>query len=168
MPGSFLELSPVMLLGMKRRQDDANSEEVRRRWARHPRCVGLARAELRRALEAWGLTSVEDAALLVLSELLTNAVVHGRVSPGREIETWFRLEVGALRIRVDDACERWPSVSPRSDEGGRGLPLVAELSTSWGVSNRVGVGKSVWAVLAVPAVKGDHSGTHQCVTAAAR
>ncbi len=120
------------------------------------------------ALETWGLTSIEDEALLVLSELLTNAVVHGRVSPGREIETRFRLEAGALRIRVDDACKRWPSVGPQSDEGGRGLPLVAALSTSWGVSNRVGVGKSVWAVPAVPAVKGDHSGTHQCVAAAAR
>ncbi|WP_424888590.1 ATP-binding protein [Streptomyces sp. XH2] len=168
MPGSFLELSPVMLLGMERRQEDANGEEVKRRWPRHPRCVGLARAELRMALETWGLTSIEDEALLVLSELLTNAVVHGRVSPGREIETRFRLEAGALRIRVDDACKRWPSVGPQSDEGGRGLPLVAALSTSWGVSNRVGVGKSVWAVPAVPAVKGDHSGTHQCVAAAAR
>ncbi|MEH6377689.1 ATP-binding protein [Streptomyces sp. KLMMK] len=153
---------------MERQQEDANGEDVVRRWARHPRCVGLARTELRRALEGWGLTSVDDVALLILSELLTNAVVHGRVSPGREIETRFELEAGALRIRVDDACERWPSARAQDAESGRGLPLVAALSTSWGVSNRVGVGKSVWAVLAVPAVKGEHSGTNAGVTVAAR
>ncbi|WP_367138179.1 MULTISPECIES: ATP-binding protein [Streptomyces] len=145
-----------------------NDQEVVWRWSRHPHCVGLARAVLSRALETWGLASVEDAALLVLSELLTNAVVHGRVSPGREIETRFQLEAGALRIRVDDASEQWPSARSQRAEGGRGLALVGALSITWGVSNRVGVGKSVWAVLAVPAVKGDHSGTHQCVTAAAR
>ncbi|RKN76126.1 ATP-binding protein [Streptomyces klenkii] len=153
---------------MSGRQIHVNGQEVVRRWPRHPRCVGLARAVLSRALEVWDLASVEDAALLVLSELLTNAVVHGRVSPGREIETRFQLETGALRIRVDDASEQWPSGRSQRAEGGRGLALVGALSITWGVSNRVGVGKSVWAVLAVPAVKGDHSGTHQCVTAAAR
>lgn len=145
-----------------------NGQEVVWRWSRHPRCVGQARAVLRKALETWGLASVEGAALLVLSELLTNAVVHGRVSPGREVETRFRLEAGALRIRVDDASEQWPSARSKREEGGRGLALVGALSISWGVSNRVGVGKSLWAVLAVPAVKGDHSGTHQCVAVAAR
>ncbi|MEU1816459.1 ATP-binding protein [Streptomyces roseifaciens] len=153
---------------MSGRQQVTNEQEVRRRWGRDPRCVGLARRELRRALEAWGLASVEDAALLVLSELLTNAVVHGRVSPGREIETRFQLEAGALRIRVDDACGQWPSTGTRRAEGGRGLALVGALSITWGVSSRVGVGKSVWAVLAVPAGKGEHSGTNAGVTVAAR
>ncbi|MFE3587402.1 ATP-binding protein [Streptomyces niveus] len=93
------------------------------RWRRHPSAVGLARLELRKALTGWGLSALEDSATLVLSELVTNAVRHARVPSGREIETRF-LPMGrpvpdGLRIEVHDA---------------------------WGVSDRVGVGKLVWAV----------------------
>lgn len=34
------------------------------RWARHPRCVALARAELRKLMDRWGLAMVSDDALL--------------------------------------------------------------------------------------------------------
>ncbi|MFI8941116.1 ATP-binding protein [Streptomyces syringium] len=123
---------------------------VARRWTRHPRCVGSARAELRKALADWGLSSIEGEALLVLSELLTNAVVHARVPRGREIETCFRREGDTVRIAVDDADGRHPVPRPPQADGGRGLVLVAALADRWGVSDRGGVGKSVWAVLAAP------------------
>ncbi|UQI42989.1 ATP-binding protein [Streptomyces sp. HU2014] len=118
-----------------------------RRWARHPRCVGLARTELRKALGEWGLESVEDSAVVVLSELLTNAVVHARTSPGREIQTCFRHEFDGVVIAVEDEYERLPMFRTPDEEGGRGLALVAGLADNWGVSDREGVGKSVWAVL---------------------
>lgn len=130
--------------------EEMNGPVVVRRWRRHPRCVGLARAELRKALAEWGLVSVEGAALVVLSELLTNAVVHARVPPGREIETSFRHERDGVRIAVDDADDRLPVLRVQGGERGRGLVLVAGLSHRWGVSERDGVGKSVWAVLAAP------------------
>lgn len=44
-------------------------------------CVGLARVELRKTLSAWGLAEIEDTALLVLSELVTNAVRHAVSQP---------------------------------------------------------------------------------------
>lgn len=122
-----------------------------RRWKRRPQSVGLARAELRAALVDWGLTAIEEPAVLVLSELITNAVRHARVSPGREIETSFCRGAGGVRIAVDDADERCPRLLHAQHEaGGRGLLLVAELSDRWGVSTRRGVGKSVWAVVTVP------------------
>jgi serine/threonine-protein kinase RsbW len=128
------------------------SDEVVRRWARHPRCVGLARTELRKALADWGLMSVEDPAVMVLSELLTNAVVHARTSPGREIQTCFRRQKSdGVRIAVDDTYEGRPVRRAQDAESGRGLVLVAELSDVWGVSDRGGPGKSVWAVLTAPA-----------------
>lgn len=112
--------------------------------------VRRARGALSKALADWGLTAVEDAALVVLSELLTNAVVHARVPPGREIETRFLPQPNGVRIQVDDADGRRPRLCDQSAEGGRGLVLVAGLSDCWGVSERNGVGKSVWAVLTAP------------------
>jgi serine/threonine-protein kinase RsbW len=121
-----------------------------RRWTRHPRCVGLARAQLRTTLADWGLTAVEDTALVVLSELLTNAVQHARV-PGRQIETRFLNASGGVRIEVHDAAEERPA--PRSSledaTDGRGLAVVSALVDAWGVTGRNGVGKVVWAVLTV-------------------
>ncbi|MGW1071479.1 ATP-binding protein [Streptomyces sp. NPDC002537] len=91
--------------------------------------------------------AVEDSAALVLSEILTNAVVHARVSRGREIQTCFRREADGVRIAVDDASDKQPTMRAPDVEGGRGLTLVACLSDDWGVSDRAGPGKSVWAVL---------------------
>jgi hypothetical protein len=78
---------------------EANDREVTRRWARHPRCVALARGELRKTLTDWGLIQIEDAALLVLSELLTNAVCHARVSPGGRSRHAIDLSVMAYGSR---------------------------------------------------------------------
>lgn len=131
------------------------------RWSRHPRSVGRARAELRKTLASWSLTVIEDAASIVLSELLTNAVRHGCVSPGREIETrHLRPAGGLLRIEVHDTADERPVLTvPAADaSGGWGLPLVEALADRWGVSDRVGPGKVVWAELAVPATDGGRHG----------
>ncbi|WP_405442072.1 ATP-binding protein [Streptomyces niveus] len=121
------------------------------RWRRHPISVGLARLELRKALTGWGLSALEDSATLVLSELVTNAVRHARVPSGREIETRFMPmglpEPDGLRIEVHDASALRPLVRT-GDPGacdGRGLVIVDALADAWGVSDRVGVGKLVWA-----------------------
>ncbi|WP_344439440.1 ATP-binding protein [Streptomyces luteosporeus] len=121
-----------------------------RRWKRHPRSVALARAELRAALRDWGLAEIEDSAVLVLSELVSNAVRWARAPVGREIETSFCRGAGGVRIAVDDADETRPRLRPGDGTGGRGLALVEELSSRWGVQSRRGVGKSVWAVVTVP------------------
>lgn len=110
------------------------------RWSRHPRCVGLARWELRKALARWGLAPLEESAVLVLSELLTNAARHACVSPGREIETWYLRLSDTLRIEVHDASSDWPEVREPDLEapGGRGLTLVAALADSWGSRTATG------------------------------
>ncbi|MEU2564035.1 ATP-binding protein [Streptomyces longispororuber] len=127
--------------------------EVIARWPRHPRSVSKARQELRKYLADWGSADIEDAALVVLSELLTNAVRHAHGTHGRVIETRFvRLPAGALRLEVHDACVALPVVRAPEPcaEGGRGLPLVAALAERWGVAARNGPGKRVWAELRAP------------------
>ncbi|MBT2366825.1 ATP-binding protein [Streptomyces sp. ISL-10] len=122
-----------------------------RRWTRHPASVGRARSELRKALANWCLNAVEDAALLVLSELVTNAVRHAHVSPGREIETRYLREADGVRIEVHDAADERPAARVPEESGGWGLGLVDTLADRWGVDKRDGVGKSVWAVVIAPA-----------------
>lgn len=120
------------------------------RWNRHPSCVGLARLELRKALASWGLGMLEDSAVLILSELLTNAARHARVSRGREIETrYVRRPCGGLRIEVHDPSSDQPQRrTPELDAtDGRGLVIVDALADAWGVGERNGPGKVLWAHL---------------------
>ncbi|MEV7360057.1 ATP-binding protein [Kitasatospora sp. NPDC091276] len=119
---------------------------------RHRKSAGMARDHLRKFL-----AEVPDGAALamdgplVLTELVSNAVVHGRVSPGREIAVRFELTCGHLRIEVHDASSEKPTIrrSTVSDELlGRGLFLVEALSVEWGCAPRPeGFGKIVWALV---------------------
>lgn len=111
----------------------------------------LARAELRKALAGWGLSELEEDALLVASELVTNAVRHAVAPRDREIETRYVRLASGVRVEVHDASPARPVVGAphQDDDGGRGLHLVATLADRWAVGERVGPGKRVWAELSV-------------------
>ncbi|MEU4925527.1 SpoIIE family protein phosphatase [Streptomyces yokosukanensis] len=117
-----------------------------------PHAPGSARALVQAALaEASDVSArLADDALAVVSELVTNAVVHA----GTDVEVDWRLEEdGAFVVEVHD---RHPSRAPRDPLGGeaaydtpeygRGLRLVTTLAESWGVTYRTGA-KTVWARL---------------------
>lgn len=127
---------------------DGDAGIVARLWPHTPRSVGRARHELTAALNGWGLEDLADSAVLVLSELFTNAVVHARVS-GRKVQTRYVRTAGGVRIEVHDASEGRPEwrAAAEDDETGRGLALVNALAGPghWGVREREGVGKMVWA-----------------------
>ncbi|UUA08725.1 SpoIIE family protein phosphatase [Streptomyces sp. CRCS-T-1] len=130
---------------------------------------GTARALVRSALAEWtrlGLPGTEhltdrlaDDATLVVSELVTNAVVHA----GTDVELECRLEDGdgddrdgkGTAALVVEVCDHHPSRAPRGGEPetphdmpeyGRGLRLVGALSEAWGITYRTGR-KTVWARL---------------------
>lgn len=120
---------------------------VARTWPRTPRSVGRARQQLRGVLDSWELDELAGVATLVLSELMTNSVLHARVK-GRLVETRIIRRGDTVRIEVHDASELRPEVgkAAEEDEQGRGLALVDELTGGqWGVDARQGVGKLVWA-----------------------
>ncbi|MFF6800949.1 SpoIIE family protein phosphatase [Streptomyces sp. NPDC012616] len=137
---------------------------------------GAARDLVRAALSEWAGTGLPGAvklrerlaedAILVVSELVTNAVVHA----GTEVELVCRLEAesgpsdGGLAVVVE-VCDRHPSRTPRdhapdppqgTPEHGRGLRLVATLADAWGVTYRRGA-KTVWARL-LPAAESAEPG----------
>ncbi|MEU9074931.1 ATP-binding protein [Kitasatospora sp. NPDC048538] len=122
------------------------------RLTRHRRSVRTARKHLRDflALVPNGPALLDDGQL-VLSELVANAVVHARVSPGREIAVRFEVLHGHLRIEVHDASSEKPTIRRATgldDLSGRGLCLVEALSLEWGCAPRPGdIGKSVWALV---------------------
>lgn len=112
--------------------------------------VGRARGFCRDRLAAWGADGLVEVVTLLVSELVTNAVVHARTPCEVEL---CRREV--LRVEVIDHDPR-PPVRQDHDPAsasGRGLLLVAELSDASGV-DRDGSGKRVWFELAWPARHG--------------
>ncbi|MEY9992856.1 anti-sigma regulatory factor (Ser/Thr protein kinase) [Streptomyces sp. V4I8] len=88
-----------------------------------------------------------ETAVLLLSELMTNAYRHAKVSPGREIGARCSLDANRLRISVMDANDSLPEprTAASDEESGRGLTLVAALADAWGAEPREGgIGKTVW------------------------
>ncbi|MGW3990493.1 SpoIIE family protein phosphatase [Streptomyces sp. NPDC004830] len=129
------------------RYDGMELRPLRESWTvwRVPQAVGHARRFARRTLRSWGVTADQDAALLVVSELVTNALVH----TDGQVRMDLTLINDRLRIAVADASPRTP-VRPRSigweATGGRGILLVEALSATWGTLPVSG-GKQVWAEL---------------------
>ncbi|MFC8277913.1 ATP-binding protein [Streptomyces sp. NPDC057271] len=113
-------------------------------YRRERRSVPLARDFTRRALADWGLHDGADDVLLCVSELATNALLHG-VPPGRGYRLHLHLgRPGPLRIEVHDSGDGTPAVrEPSCGESGRGLFLVSALADRWGVGERH-PGKIVW------------------------
>ncbi|AJE84487.1 hypothetical protein SLNWT_4111 [Streptomyces albus] len=130
------------------------AEAVAFQYPRRRPNVGRARQALRRQLALWHVEGeVVDTAVLLLSELVTNAMA-AKTAPGREIRVRFELRGKELRLEVADAGDEKPQLrhAGPEDESGRGLALVNALADAWGVAPRLGVGKTVWASLVLPEV----------------
>jgi len=112
----------------------------------HPESAGKARRLVAAALCSHARPETVHDATVVVSELVTNAVIHAStaVTVGLQL-----LPGGGARIEVGDASS-WPPTPRRAtadQPGGRGLILVDALSKEWGVSNTAD-GKTVWAEIA--------------------
>ena len=115
------------------------------RLAASPAAAGEARSQVRTAIRDWGVPVDPDAAVLLTSELVTNAITH---EAGETITLGIRCLRGRLRVDVYDTSRSFPvvSVAPGDAETGRGLMLVATLAAEWGFYRTPG-GKAVYFTL---------------------
>ncbi|MEV4998404.1 ATP-binding protein [Streptomyces niveus] len=124
------------------------SAQRERFYRRERRSVPAARQFVREAAIDWALCDRMDDVLLCVSELATNALVHG-VPPGRGYRLQLQLLAdGVFRIEVHDSGDGRPNVREPCGESGRGLMLVAALADKWGVGRR-DPGKVVWCEFVV-------------------
>ena len=124
----------------------AELQACRVRLAPGPAAAAEARGQVRAAIAAWKAPVDEDIAVLLTSELVTNAVKH---TAGETVTLGIRCARDQLRVDVYDTSPAPPMLTnaPAEAEAGRGLVLVAELSAEWG-SYRTLVGKVVYFTLA--------------------
>ena len=116
------------------------------------RAPRAARAFVAETLTAWNVQADEvEAAQLVVSELVTNAVLHAADSPTISLD--LRLTDGAVRVLVSDGGrgepDRRPHPDPRTDETGRGVWLVDAFAERWGTEMHGRDGKTVWCELSI-------------------
>jgi anti-sigma regulatory factor (Ser/Thr protein kinase) len=117
--------------------------------------VSSARAKLAKSAKEWGCPDevVEDACL-VLTELLSNGVLHARTA----LRAVVAPQGAGIRVEVHDGNPLPPLPRfARAGQGedwcaatGRGLAIVAALASSWGCSQAAGEGKVVWAEVGPP------------------
>ncbi|PVC83780.1 protein phosphatase [Streptomyces sp. CS090A] len=111
-----------------------------------PAAVGATRNKVARQLEAWGLDELTMTTELIVSELVTNAIRYAS-GPVR-----LRLLLqSVLTCEVSDASSTTPRLrhARTTDEGGRGLFLVAQLARRWG-TRYTHRGKIIWAEQGLP------------------
>ena len=116
------------------------------------RAPRAARAFVAETLTAWNVQADEvEAAQLVVSELVTNAVLHAADSPTIILD--LRLTDGAVRVMVSDGGlgepDRRPHPDPRTSETGRGVWLVDAFAERWGTEMHGREGKTVWCELSI-------------------
>ncbi|WP_171163417.1 ATP-binding protein [Streptomyces sp. I05A-00742] len=115
-----------------------------------PRSVAAARRFSRRLLAEWGLDELTDDAALLLSELVTNAIVHVPEGSG-DVELSLSRTPGHVVAQVTDRGGALPpcSLSGQDSENGRGMWLVEQIADRWG-HHASAAGKTVWFALPLP------------------
>jgi anti-sigma regulatory factor (Ser/Thr protein kinase) len=104
--------------------------------------AAAARAALRAELQGWECEQIEDA-LLVFSELVTNAVLHAGGAPRIDVVH----DAPTLRFEIHDRSPGAPHPRPSADgTGGFGLRIVEQISVQWGWDPTAD-GKVVWSTV---------------------
>jgi anti-sigma regulatory factor (Ser/Thr protein kinase) len=118
-------------------------QELSVRLVPEPPSIGEARHFVHDALSVWAVDGRRaDTVALLVSELVTNAIVHA-VPP---IDLTLDRKDQLLRVEVSDGANQMPEMiePPRPAGGGYGLHLVEQLSDTWGIARRGPQGKLVW------------------------
>jgi anti-sigma regulatory factor (Ser/Thr protein kinase) len=115
--------------------------------------AAAARSVVEDAIRTWRVPVDADVAVLLTSELVTNAVTHGAPTAGTFVLLTIACDTACLRVDVHDGSGDLPVLgtgligeTPAEAETGRGLLLVTSLSAEWGFYRTPG-GKAVYFTL---------------------
>lgn len=116
-----------------------------------PGSVKIARDFTLGTLNNWGMTALTDDAVLVVSELVTNALRYGADARCGQLAIWLRLlaQPPYLMCLVSDASRDIPLRKPAGagDVSGRGLQVIESCCCRWGWHLPDQDGKVIWALL---------------------
>jgi anti-sigma regulatory factor (Ser/Thr protein kinase) len=138
---------------------EAELHAYRVRLTAEPAAASEARGQVLAAICAWMAPVDADVAVLLTSELVTNAIKHGAGGP---VRLGIQCTRNQLRVEVHDTSPSPPVLmnTPADATVGRGLVLVASLATEWDFY-RTSAGKAVYFTLAFqPDPARDSSGWH--------
>jgi DNA-binding NarL/FixJ family response regulator len=113
----------------------------RQRFPSEVQSAGAARRFASTVLGTWGCEELTDAVLLLVSELVTNAVIHAH----SDVDVILRLRPSRVRVEIVDSASEYVQRrdAASDDQSGRGMALTEALAAAWGVDTLV-AGKSVW------------------------
>jgi anti-sigma regulatory factor (Ser/Thr protein kinase) len=121
----------------------------------HPSSAGAARRFVAAHVADAHLSDISGTAELLISELVTNSLLHARTPMRVEVHT----SEDTIRIAVHDECRVLGSRKPYAADAatGRGFVLLDSLADAWG-TERTDWGKVTWCTLSLPApaVAADH------------
>jgi hypothetical protein len=113
-----------------------------RRYPPDPAIVATVRSDAANRLRAVNLTSVQDDVELLLTELITNVILHARTP----FEVHLTPVGAGVRVEVIDGSPTMPAAGSLGTDAlsGRGLALVQSMSRRWGAHHNPDGGKTVW------------------------
>ena len=117
-----------------------------------PESAKVAREFTTATLRNWHLDPLISDAVLIASELVTNAINHGSQRGGAPVELTWSYQVSRLICVITDRAAEPPVTAPADPvaESGHGLQIVGALAAAWGWT-MLGTGeKAVWAALHLP------------------
>ena len=123
---------------------DCYGREIRMRFDPSVSAPRVARRAVEQCVGADAPTEFLSDAVLLTSELVTNAVTH--TDGGSELSAHFDPSLGRLRVEVSDTSPVVPEIRgghPATNPGGRGLRIVDTVAARWGTTV-LPSGKSVW------------------------
>jgi anti-anti-sigma regulatory factor len=144
---NYLSLHPTVEAAVQYARSRSPCKVERLTMAPTTAAAGTARAFTDEVCARWGLGRLTDTALLVVSELVTIAALHGYTDVDLQLEA----RDGQLLVAVHDGN---PSFFPIGDEGpaaGLRLQVIMRASQAWGVRPHADGGKVVWCELGIRA-----------------
>jgi anti-sigma regulatory factor (Ser/Thr protein kinase) len=107
-----------------------------------PRQAGEARRFLAAILDG---SPAADDAVLCLSELVSNAILHSRSrEPGGQLTVRVQAHEDRIRVEVRDEGGPWAGISAADGQNGRGLLIVDQLARAWGRTGDETAGWITW------------------------